>query len=53
VLTNTRTLMNTFEVALDVRTVSYAAVIAVWIAAVGVSYTKHRAEEQQRVAASN
>jgi uncharacterized membrane protein YfcA len=53
VLTNTRTLMNTFEVALDVRTMSYAAVIAVWIAAVAVSYTKHRAEEQQRVAASN
>jgi uncharacterized membrane protein YfcA len=53
VLTNTRTLMNTFEVALDVRTVSYAAVIAVWIAAVAVSYNKHRNEEQQRVTASN
>jgi uncharacterized membrane protein YfcA len=53
VLTNLRTLLNTYEVALDVRTVSYAAVIAVWVAAVAVSYTKYRTEEQQRVAASN
>lgn len=49
VLTNLRTLLHTFEVALDVRAVSYGAVIAVWVAAVAVSYAKHR-DEQGRLA---
>ena len=47
VLTNLRTLLTTFEVALDVRAVSYTAVAVAWIAAVVVSYTKHR-DEQRR-----
>ena len=44
VLTNLRTLLSTFDVALDVRAISYGAVVVVWAAAVAVSYQKHRTE---------
>jgi uncharacterized protein len=48
VLTNLRSLLSTFDVALDIRAVSYATVTVAWIAAVVVSYNKHRDERQQR-----
>lgn len=46
ILTNLRTLFNSYDVALDIRTISYIVVAAAWIAAVAVSYAKYRAEEQ-------
>jgi uncharacterized membrane protein YfcA len=46
ILTNLRTLFNTFEVGLDVRMVSYTVVAVVWAAAVVVSYAKHRTDQQ-------
>jgi hypothetical protein len=50
VITNLRTLLNAFEVSVDLRALSYAVVAVVWVAAVAVSYAKHRAEQQAIVA---
>jgi uncharacterized membrane protein YfcA len=46
ILTNLRTLFNTFEVGLDVRTISYTVVALAWLAGIAVSYTKHRTDQQ-------
>jgi hypothetical protein len=51
ILTNLRTLFNTFEVGLDVRTVSYTVVALAWMAGVVVSYFKHRNARQAMTAA--
>ena len=51
ILTNLRTLFNSFEVGLDVRTISYAAVALAWLTGIAVSYSKHRTERQQAVTA--
>jgi hypothetical protein len=48
VLTNLRSLLTTFDVALDIRAVSYAAAAAAWVAAVVVSYNKHRDEQRRQ-----
>jgi hypothetical protein len=51
ILTNLRTLFNTYEVNLDIRTISYTVVVLAWIAGVVVSYAKHR-NDQQAITAS-
>jgi uncharacterized membrane protein YfcA len=48
VLTNLRSLLNTFDVAPDTRAVSYTAVAVAWVAAVVVAYIKHRDEQQRQ-----
>ena len=50
VLTNLRSLLTTFDVALDIRAVSYVAAALAWIAAVVVSYSKHREEQRRKQA---
>jgi uncharacterized membrane protein YfcA len=46
IVTNLRTLFNSYEVALDVRTIAYAVAAAAWIAALAVSYAKYRSDQQ-------
>jgi hypothetical protein len=46
IVTNLRTLFNSFEVALDVRAIAYLVAAAAWIAALAVSYAKYRSEQQ-------
>jgi uncharacterized protein len=46
IVTNLRSLFNSYEVALDIRTTAYLVAAAAWIAALAVSYAKYRGDQQ-------
>jgi hypothetical protein len=52
VLTNLRTLLRTFAVPADVRAIAYTAVLLTWVAAVAVSYARHRSGQREQVGAA-
>jgi hypothetical protein len=52
VLTNLRTLLRTFDVAPDVRAIAYTVVVLAWVAAVAVSYARHRSGQREQVGAA-
>jgi uncharacterized protein len=46
IVTNLRSLFNSYDVALDIRTIAYVVAAAAWIAALAVSYAKYRGDQQ-------
>jgi len=52
VLTNLRTLLRTFAVPADVRAIAYMVVVLAWVAAVAVSYARHRDGQREQVSAA-
>jgi hypothetical protein len=53
VVTNLRTLLRAFDVAVDIRAIVYTVAVLAWVAAVAVSYSRDRNDQREQQVTSN